>query len=303
MQRPNEEDFETVPCPQCACDDCRAVTSTEPNRASVGRNFAVVQCSRCGLTYSSPRLRASALAAAYADSEADHGPDAPRVTPGEAGALRQWWRRATQRQLVIDAVERGPVLDVGCGFGDALLELKQRGFEVRGIESSRAGVRVCRERGIDVLAGTVESVDLPDGYFQTIVMSHVLEHIAAPMPILRKLRAALAPGGRLAIAVPNHRGVVARVFGAAWHGWDPPFHLTHFDAHTLTSMLNSAGFRVTGITFRGAPEDVTRSMAKALRRPVTALWLRVALLPGSLLLGSLALGGEICAVAEREDHD
>jgi 2-polyprenyl-3-methyl-5-hydroxy-6-metoxy-1,4-benzoquinol methylase len=215
--------------------------------------------------------------------------------------LRQWWRRTTQRQLVVDAVEQGPVLDVGCGFGDALLEWRERGFEVRGIESSRAGVRVCRERGLDVIEGTVEDAQLPDGHFRTIVMSHVLEHIAAPAAILRKLRAALAPGGRLVIAVPNHRGAVARVFGSAWHGWDPPYHLTHFDAHTLASMLEAAGFRVTSVVSRATPDDVTRSMAKALGRPVTALWLRVALLPGSLLLGNLALGGEICVVAERAD--
>jgi SAM-dependent methyltransferase len=161
------------------------------------------------------------------------------------------------------------------------------------------GVRQCRSRGLDVVQGQVEDVDLRDGHFATILLSHVLEHIRAPVATLRKLRVALLPGGRVVIAVPNAGGLVARTAGRYWHGWDPPFHLTHFTPHTLATMLVEAGFEVASVRTRGYPDDITRSLAKMFKRPVTSLPLRAALLPGSWLLGKVNLGGEICAVGRR----
>jgi SAM-dependent methyltransferase len=217
--------------------------------------------------------------------------------------VRRWWRQVTQRQVVGDWVERGPVLDVGCNNGGLLVKLRDRGFEVSGIEMGEAGVRVCRERGLDVTHGNVEGVDLPNERFATVLLSHVLEHVRTPIEVLRRLRSALVPGGRIVIAVPNARGTCARLFAEHWHGWDPPFHLTHFDPQSLRAVLEKAGYEVTKVYTRGHPEDVTRSLAKLIGWPVTSLPLRAALLPPSWVLGKLALGGEICAVAHRAVHE
>jgi hypothetical protein len=123
--------------------------------------------------------------------------------------------------------------------------------------------------------------------------------VADPVAVLQKLWCALAPGGRIIVAVPNHEGLVARLFGAHWHGWDPPFHLIHFDAASLRGILESAGFRLDRVVTRGNPDDVTRSLRKLTGRPLDPIWLRAALLPATSLLGSLARGGELCAVAHR----
>jgi 2-polyprenyl-3-methyl-5-hydroxy-6-metoxy-1,4-benzoquinol methylase len=271
------------------------VVVSEPNEQRVQGRFAYVRCRRCDLVYANPRLVESARNAAYAAC-ASPGFSTER---GQAGAFTRWWRYTTQRQVVGDWVKEGPVLDVGCHTGDLLLSLRERGLEVSGIESSNDGVRVCRERGLAVTQGLVEDVPLPPDHFRTILMSHVLEHVGDPLAILRKLNAALVPGGRIVVAVPNCRGAVARVFGPYWHGWDPPYHLIQYDPRTLRCILSAGGFVVTQMQTRGLPEDVTRSLSKLLRRPVRSLWARLALLPGSMALGRLSLGGEVCAVAER----
>ena len=286
---------EHVHCPQCGSDDPVRVVVSEPNEERVQGRFSYVRCRRCALVYANPRLVESALNAAYAAC----APPGTSAEPANAGVFTRWWRHTTQRQVVGDWVKEGPVLDVGCHTGDLLLALRQRGLEVSGIESSDDGVRVCRERGLTVTQGLVEDVPLPPDGFRTILMSHVLEHVRDPLAALRKLKAALAPGGRIVVAVPNCGGAVARVFGPYWHGWDPPYHLIQFDPHSLRNILSAAGFVVTHVQTRGLPEDVTRSLSKLARRPVRSLWARLALLPGSLALGRLALGGEVCAVAER----
>ena len=210
---------------------------SEANEGRVPGRFTYVRCETCGLTYANPRLVASALSAAYAACPAP----GPSVELGNAGLFTQWWRHATQRQIVGDWVKSGPVLDVGCHTGDLLVQLRERGLEVAGIESSSDGARACRERGLSVTQGLVEDVPLPSGRFGTILMSHVLEHVRDPVAVLRKLKAALTPGGRIVVAVPNCRGAVARAFGRHWHGWDPPYHLIQYDPTTQTKRKMERG--------------------------------------------------------------
>lgn len=214
------------------------------------------------------------------------------------GLARRWWRHLTQRQVAGDWVEVGPVLDVGCDVGELLLTLRARGIEASGIEVSPTAVERCRARGLDVMQGTVEEVELPDSTYRTITLSHVLEHFPDPVAVLRKLWRALVPGGRIVLAVPNHAGLVARLFGSRWHGWDPPFHLTHFDSTSLRAVLEAAGYRMDSLDTRGNPEDVTRSLGNLLGRRTDSLWIRAAFLP-AWILGPLGKGGELCAVAHR----
>jgi len=293
------QNVESVPCPHCQGQAFRPLTVTDPNKSGFGARYSVVECLGCGLVYSNPRLTGPALSAAYATLQQEATPSShPPEGVNPPGLARRWWRHLTQRQVVGDWVEAGPVLDVGCDVGELLVALKARGLEVSGIEVSSAAVERCRARGLNVIQGTVEEVSLPESAYRTITLSHALEHFSDPGAVLRKLWRSLVPGGRLVVAVPNHDGLIARLFGPHWHGWDPPFHLTHFDPASMRAVLAAAGFQVESVSTRGNPEDVTRSLAKLLGRPVDALWMRAAFLP-TWILGALGKGGELCAVAQR----
>jgi SAM-dependent methyltransferase len=54
-----------------------------------------------------------------------------------------WWD-----QELLAGVERGPVLDLGCGAGRASLYLQQRGLEVTAVDHSAGAVEVSRRRGV-----------------------------------------------------------------------------------------------------------------------------------------------------------
>lgn len=297
---PNEDGkWEVVPCPQCGGKDSAPMLNAVPNEPRVTGSFSTARCCDCGLLFANPRLNKEALLSAY---EALSGASALFATSDDSrqeGMVVRWWRHATQHQVVGDWVQRGPVLDVGCNNGDLLLDLRARGFEVHGIEMDHRAVENCLARGLNVRQGLIEEVELPKNKYGTILLSHVLEHISDLTTILRKLHGALLPGGRIVIAVPNAAGAVARAFGRHWHGWDPPFHLTHFEPYTLRSVLVKAGFDVTSVKTRGLPDDCTRSLSRLLKRPVGSLWVRMALFPPSWVIGKLSMGGELCAVAER----
>src|SRR6185437_8252054 len=67
--------------------------------------------------------------------------------------------------LVAGLVEpRSRVLDVGCGDGNLLQLLENRGIDGRGIELSREGVNCCVAKGLAVVQGDADTelVNYPD---------------------------------------------------------------------------------------------------------------------------------------------
>ena len=70
------------------------------------------------------------------------------------------------------------VVDVGCGRGQLLLELKKRGVVCRGFECSSVALKICRKNGLDVTKFDIESDKLPKGVKADIVDStEVAEHL------------------------------------------------------------------------------------------------------------------------------
>ena len=70
---------------------------------------------------------------------------------------------------------------------------------------------------------------------------HSLEHVVDPRLELRRVTAALRPGGRLAVIVPNWGSWQRRAFKERWFPLELPRHRTHFTAAGLRVALESAG--------------------------------------------------------------
>jgi O-antigen chain-terminating methyltransferase len=139
---------------------------------------------------------------------------------------------------------RAPVLDLGCGRGEALEALRQRGVAARGVDRSAEMVRRCRERGLDAThADLVETLAAQEaGSLGAVVSFHVVEHLAAgEVDALVDLAwRALRPGGLLLLETPNPQSLVA---GAA-RFWIDPTHRRPVHPERLRSLLLTAGFEV-----------------------------------------------------------
>lgn len=66
------------------------------------------------------------------------------------------------------------VLDVGCGYGNNLVLLREIGLEVLGVEVNPAIVAKNRETGLTCV--TVDEYNAIEGKYDLILMSHVIEH-------------------------------------------------------------------------------------------------------------------------------
>jgi 2-polyprenyl-3-methyl-5-hydroxy-6-metoxy-1,4-benzoquinol methylase len=131
-------------------------------------------------------------------------------------------------------VARGRLLEIGCASGFFLDAAHRAGFQVTGVEPSEEQAELARARvAADVRAGFLEDIGFETGSFDVSCAWHVLEHIPEPVEGLRLLRAALRPGGTLALEVPNAGSRQALRLGALWPHWDPAHHVNHFTCDAL----------------------------------------------------------------------
>ena len=154
-------------------------------------------------------------------------------------------RRATARRL-LDLIGRhvsgGRLLDVGCGHGLLLDEARRRGFEVSGLELSRAGAAYAR----DVLGLDVEEHELEDTgkRYDVIVLADVVEHLDDPAGALRTCASMLADGGALCVVTPDPASPTARIAGSRWWGLVPA-HTCLLPRRTLCERLSAAGLVIS----------------------------------------------------------
>lgn len=155
---------------------------------------------------------------------------------------RHWWflgRRDLLSALVRDsgATPRTRILDVGCAGGATLHRLRGDGYQqVVGIDISSEAIARCRRGGLeDVHAMDAQNPDFPDGSFDLILASDILEHVpdenAAAQAWFRLLR----PSGVLIALVP--------AFMALWSPHDEANqHRKRYRLAELRGCLEAAGF-------------------------------------------------------------
>jgi len=120
------------------------------------------------------------------------------------------------------------VLDVGCGSGGFLDLARQAGCQTYGLELSTAAAEKARAKGHKIFSGLLPDLDRQQtsGGFDLISFFQVLEHVPAPLTVLKQAAMLLDAGGFVSVAVPSAQGVCQL---APWdpHQW-PPHHVSRW---------------------------------------------------------------------------
>jgi len=120
-----------------------------------------------------------------------------------------WWFQG-RRRLVADAIRElrvprsAPVLDVGSGTGTNLRMLRELGFtDVSAVDASDDAIRFCDEKGLGpVRKGDICDLPCPDGAYDLILATDIIEHVDDDAGALVELRRVLRPGGIAILTVP-----------------------------------------------------------------------------------------------------
>jgi SAM-dependent methyltransferase len=143
-------------------------------------------------------------------------------------------------ELVPKFVSDGRLLEIGCGSGSRLLNLRELGWRgLLGIELvSVAAERACAS-GFEVQCGPVEEVleKYADGSLDVVVSSMVLEHLCNPFEVISRIAAKLRPGGQLLFSTVIRDSLDGRFFGQHGVSYDFRRHMVYFRKQDLLDML------------------------------------------------------------------
>ena len=134
----------------------------------------------------------------------------------------------------------------------------------RGLELSADGVEFSRTRlNIDVLCEPAETMSLPDGSVDAVVMIEVIEHLLDPLSVLKAAHRVLRPGGTLLLTTPNFNAISRWGLGVGWSILSPGEHVYYFTASTLSRLLSRAGFVGSQAIQLPTPKSVRETMNAA----------------------------------------
>ena len=99
------------------------------------------------------------------------------------------------------------ILEIGCGSGNFSAQLVKEGVETWGVEPFEQSANEASQKLTKVLIGTLDETlkDLPDNYFDVIVMNDVIEHLLEPWDDIVNLKSKLKKEGVLVTSIPNVR--------------------------------------------------------------------------------------------------
>lgn len=231
-----DADRQQFRCPNCGSGQGDQVWSSKGISG-----FVLKRCRRCQLVGTSPTLSEESILGYY-----------PATYYGQSNIrfnalferLVTWFRRRRARRIC-RYKRTGRVLDIGCGRGHILAHMRDRGWEVHGVELSDWAVQHARDcLGLDVVIGRFDPNRFEPESFDVVILWHALEHMHDVSAALAGAATLLRPGGLVVVAVPNFASWQARLSHYHWFHLDLPRHYSHFEDDWLCRRLQTLGFTI-----------------------------------------------------------
>jgi SAM-dependent methyltransferase len=217
--------------------------------------------------------------------------------------LRKWFAESTLRhselnygrgvitEWVADYLRATPssgvrrVLDVGCGHGADLLNVKnavdEHRVELFGLEHNEDTAAAARRLGIQVFARDVEKEEIPigDAFFDIVIANQVIEHTKEIFWIFSEISRTLKKGGILIVGLPNLASLHNRLL--LLMGEQPSAidvlgpHVRGFTAPGFRRFITAGGYfemvAMRGCNFYPFPPWMARPMGRAFPTMAVAL--------------------------------
>jgi len=245
-----------VKCTLCGSEVFSILLTAEDYRLSTtDGKFNLVRCRRCGLVYLYPRPTKREVSKFYPQEYYDKQNRLERVVVKLLHDMKI--------KKITSFKRRGRILDVGCGSGELLSHLKERVWEVYGVDTSEVAYKLAKRKiGQRVFNCELKDCQFVDQYFDVITLNHVLEHMLDPNEELRNIHRILKDDGVLLLSTPNIDSLQFKISKEKWFGIDSPRHLNIYSPKTVKLILNKNGFRILEITYPliDFPLDFYRSL-------------------------------------------
>lgn len=236
------------PCGICGASDAKKLYTL--------KGFDIVKCRQCGFVYVNPRIANEDLPLLYS-GEYFHNQQYGYLDYEATAYLRkknfERWYKDMRPFLKVD---KGNVLDIGCASGYFLEILKDKGWNVEGIELSSSMIEVLNKKNIPVYTKTFDTFQT-DKKYHLITLFDVLEHLPDIKDTFARLSSLLHPDGIIVLITPNANSFQHKLFGKRWFQLKPQEHIHYFAAVTLQKAITPHNLSVVKIMHSGQYADVS----------------------------------------------
>ncbi len=162
------------------------------------------------------------------------------------------------------------VLDVGCGWGDAVDAANRAGWDARGIDLSSTVISSCRARGVNCELFDFFDVSPDEKNYDLIIMSELIEHVPFPKKWFSHARTLLSENGILYMTTPNYSSLGRRVLKKDWNVIGEG-HIGYYSPKLLCNIASDCGLEAVHIEARNPSIGAIRKLLTPGKTPDTFL--------------------------------
>ena len=226
----------------CLCGRATSVTVKKGDRYGLPINYAL--CLNCGHVYTKNVLADQRISEFYGSSlyrTMYTGGASPEETIKRKTPARGSTSQLLELTRNVLHVDKGNVLEWGCGGGWNLVPFIDAGYHTIGVDFDAVYVSAgSKLNGLDLRRVEDDTISqLSKTEFNIIILNHVLEHSFDPLSLLMNLRKLCSSGTFLIVGLPTLESM------KIW-GYSDYFHIAHLDYFCRSSFVRlaaKAGFK------------------------------------------------------------
>ncbi len=135
----------------------------------------------------------------------------------------------------------GRALDLGCGAGEFIADLRRAGFAATGADFSSEMVRLAAETGAPVVRADALRTPFRARSYRALIAVGLLEYLPADEPALAEILRILEPGGTAVVTLRNRKCLERRLWELyVRKGWMKPFSTGFFREHSYEEFRAAA---------------------------------------------------------------
>jgi SAM-dependent methyltransferase len=266
-----------VSSPRLTCLACGSdrgehwADATDVEYFTTDKKFSYYRCRDCDCLWIDP-VPVDALTEIYPSNYYSYGEAGHSAITRVKSVLDRRFFRAHLRNIAGDKLR---LLDVGGGTGEALnlaREADSRVTDTVVVDLDAGARKVAEANRHRFFHGRIEDYESSER-FDCILMLNLIEHVANPGEVLRKVASLLKPGGRLLVKTPNWRSYDQFLFRHnSWGGYHCPRHWVLFTLPGFRSFAGACGLDVLSAQYtQGAPFWAVSVLDSLRRRGLVAV--------------------------------
>lgn len=264
---PDNVNLEYQDCPISGNSNDKVLFKASDRLSHLKGEFNVVINKDSGLMRTNPRPSPESIGYYYPDTYTpyDYKSTAKKITLNNKLKDRNWNLFRYNTKVIPEFLINGKMLEIGCASGNYMKKMKDKGWDVTGLEYSKTAASRAREEGLNVIVDTIEEANFKEKQFDVIVGWMVVEHLHDPVLCFRKIRSWLKDDGYFIFSTPNAGSKEFKIFQKYWYDLDVPRHTYLFTPDTMAKILNKTDFKIERILHQRVFNSLVGSFGILLR--------------------------------------